>query len=471
MASITRRAPRPPAVRSAAPSAVVWGVWATCLALAVLYVAAFRANVPMRHDFDLVPYLVGHWPADLAWYWRVENDHRMTLPKLAAALLARWIELDFRSDKFLQVASLGAASAALLLAARRLRGRTAVADAIVPLVLLSATTSAASLDAFAHVLAASLVCVSFALSLRLAEGGSAATSLAFAGCVLLLPLAGSSSLVFVPGLVAASLYVAWRRLRRGASEGRRELVWLLVLAAASAALLAAYFHDFPVRDLPRTAGNVASNFFAFVSLAPGRAEGIWIVLSGLVALTSLLVAALLARAAIRGEEDAPLAATLLAQLLSCFVLALAVAWGRAAFGPTAALAHRFVPLAALLLCSAYLGAVAVRPRRLSGALQLALALLVAAAFVPNLRYGLAFGAQFREWAASVERDLRAGLPPAEVVRKNRGFRHHWNVEGTTKRMYIVLNSGVGAFSREYGPSRQREPASSVASEDVERGGP
>src|SRR5690606_11938729 len=154
----------------------------------------------------------------------------------------------------------------------------------------------------------------------------------------------------------------------------------------------------------------------------GRAEAVWTILGGLVALTSLVTASGLVRAAIGGDRDGPLAALLLAQLLSCFVLAVGVAWSRATFGPTEALAHRFVPLAALLLCGLHLGAIVVRPRRLSWALQLALALLVAAAFVPDLRYGLSTNQQSREWAASVERDLRAGLPPGEVVRNNRGFR-------------------------------------------------
>ena len=458
MASIARGAPR--------SSSIAWIVWATCLVLAVAYVAAFRANVPMRHDFDVVPYLVGHWPADLEWYWRFENEHRVPLQKLTIMMLSRSSDLDFRSDKLFQIASLGAASAAILLAARRLRGRSAPVDAIVPLALLSATTSAASLDAFAHVVPVALVCVSFALSIRLAKEASWVASIAFAACVLLLPLSGSSGVLFVPGLVAPSLHVAWARMRRGGSRARGELGFLLALGVASAVLVASYFRSFPTRDLPRTALDVASNVVAFSSLSVGRAEAIWTILGALVALASIVTASVLVRAAMRRDEDGPLAVLLLAQLLSCFVLASVIAWGRAAFGPTAALAHRFAPLAALLLCSLHLGAIAVRPRRLSSALQLALALLVAAAFVPDLRYGLSTGAQFREWAASVERDLRAGLPPGDVVRNNRGFRHEWNVGGTINRMYILLNSGVGGFSRDYGPSRGLAPASSAASEDV-----
>ena len=129
--------PSTPAPRPArlAP-VVVWGVWAAMTVALLGYVWAFARDVPWWDDWDLVPVLSGREPVSATWLWERHNEHRLPLPKLMHLALAVPSGPDFRIAAYINALGLAAGALVLILAARRLRGHTTLADALFPVLLL-----------------------------------------------------------------------------------------------------------------------------------------------------------------------------------------------------------------------------------------------------------------------------------------------------------------------------------------------
>src|SRR5262245_51085069 len=121
---------------SRASRIAVWAIWAAMLAAGLALVARYGSNVPSWDEWDMVPTLTGTQPVSAEWLWSQHNEHRVPLPRLVLLAVNLFGGPDFRIAQVLNVLVLGAASAGLILAVRRARGRTLLGDAIFPLLLL-----------------------------------------------------------------------------------------------------------------------------------------------------------------------------------------------------------------------------------------------------------------------------------------------------------------------------------------------
>ena len=86
-------------------SILVWTVWATMLAAALLLVARFGNNVPSWDEWDMVPTLTGHQPVTAEWLWSQHNEHRVPLPRLVLLAINRLGGPDFRIGQYLNVSA------------------------------------------------------------------------------------------------------------------------------------------------------------------------------------------------------------------------------------------------------------------------------------------------------------------------------------------------------------------------------
>ncbi|MBK5186778.1 MAG: sugar transferase [Gemmatimonadaceae bacterium] len=104
--------------------------------IALACIARYGRNIPLAEDWLMVPPMTGHEPRLASWLWAQNNEHRLPLPRLIllGVLMATH---DFRAGMVLNVLSLAALAAAMMLAARHLRGGvTRASDAFFPLALL-----------------------------------------------------------------------------------------------------------------------------------------------------------------------------------------------------------------------------------------------------------------------------------------------------------------------------------------------
>src|SRR5919206_1760323 len=123
--------------RTRLPALLVWVVWATTLAAALGFVARFGSNVPSWDDWDMVPTLTGRQPVTPAWLWSQHNEHRVPLPRLLFLALNRLTVTDFRVTMYFDLLAMAGVASAMILTARRIRGRTILADAFFALLLLN----------------------------------------------------------------------------------------------------------------------------------------------------------------------------------------------------------------------------------------------------------------------------------------------------------------------------------------------
>src|SRR5262249_43468050 len=92
-------------------------------------------TIPFWDEWTLVPYVTRDRPVTGAWLWAQHNEHRIPLTKLLFLPSIRTLG-GFRAPQYVNALALCALVLILLLAARRMRGRTAWTDAFLPLTLL-----------------------------------------------------------------------------------------------------------------------------------------------------------------------------------------------------------------------------------------------------------------------------------------------------------------------------------------------
>ena len=222
------------------PAAVVWLVWAVTLASILVSIARDGRNIPFEEDWFMVGPMTGHEPDLPRWLWSQNSEHRLPLPRLVNLALLRATG-DFRSTMVFDALAIAAVAAAMILVARRLRGgRTSLADAFFPLLLLHLGNWDNLVWGWQiqFVLPTVLACV--LLLVIVARPGPPTRWGAAAGAVALigLPLSGANGLIFAPTLAAWLAYAAWTR-RRDAAARPGTVDWLPAGAACLAVLLCA----------------------------------------------------------------------------------------------------------------------------------------------------------------------------------------------------------------------------------------
>jgi hypothetical protein len=438
--------PPPPRLPGAAP--IVWGAWAGLLLLALVYVARFGSRLPFYDDWSLVPVLTGARPLTPACLWEPFNEHRLPLPRLALYALGWLSGLDFRAGLVLNVLLLGGLAFALLRTAGRVRGSLHFADAFLPLLVLGLAQWESFLIEFALNLVGSTVVAGAFLILLTGSGSrpSARRAAGMAGCVVLLPLFGASGLALVPALVPWLAFVGVGHCRAADVRSRRLGLLVLGLVAAALLLCGLYLvglpHPGPGPRPVRPAAVLARGLQVLSMLLgkPGLSFAPW--QAGVVPAALLAAAGGWLVAWRRHPAERVVLLGFLAFLLGMLCLVGAVAWGRAE------VVSRYATLLVPLGCCLYFLAGRYGGTSAGPAAQMALCLLTAVVFLPNLRAALDRGSYRHLRVRGFEADVAAHVPPAVLAELGAG-----RVIAPEARDELALYLGMlrdaraGAFAR------------------------
>ena len=437
-----------------ASAAFVWLVWAATLASILVAIARDGRNIPFEEDWLMVAPMLGHEPDLPRWLWSQNSEHRLPLPRLVNLVLLR-ASGDFRSTMVFNVLTLALVAAAMILAARSLRGGlTSPADAFFPLLLLHLGNWDNLVWGWQiqFVLPTVLACVLLLIVITDPRQHSRGVSIAGAIALICLPLSGANGLVLTPALAGWFAYAAWIR-RRGDQSDRFTGSWIPGGAALVATVLCVvYFVGYessPWNEASPGLRAALETTGKFVALAVGpAAASSWLLFGGLVLFILLVCLGALFSARRNWSDQQIRLAGLLAFFASFAVLAVAVGWGRAGrAAATGRMPTRYVLLAAPVLCAAYFTLLLYGKERWQRAGPAALALLMAVLLPFNTHVGLQRRKWFGTGMTAFERDLASGALPTALARRHHGFLLHWDEPLMISSMRMLRDSGIGPFTQ------------------------
>lgn len=431
---------------------LVWGIWIVCLASLFAFIIHDGRNVPFEEDWLMVAPMTGHEPDLPAWLWSQNSEHRLPLPRLVNLTLLR-VTGDFRFTMGFDALLLGGLAAGMILVARRLRGgRTRLADAFFPLLLLHLGNWDNLVWAWQIQFVLPTVLAGVLLLVIVARPTPSSPAIAAIGALALicLPLSGANGLVFAPALAVWFAYQA--HARRGEIHDWRR--WLPGVAAGLALLLCAvYFVGYessPWNTPSPGLGATLATFGKFLALGLGPvARESWL-LFGTAASLILGAAAGVLFVALPEQDrhrDRIRVMGLLAFLAAAVLLAALVGWGRAGRAvETGRMPPRYVLLAAPGMCAAYFALLLHGRWGLRRFGLPALALLVALLFPLNTYLGLERRDWFGDGFRAFEEDLAAGASATELARRHHAFMLHWDEELMEVSLRQLHEAGIGPFA-------------------------
>jgi hypothetical protein len=440
----------PPSADNDAPRAgrlaalLVWITWAAMTAALLGYVTAFARDVPWWDDWDLVPVLSGEEPASAAWLWEPHNEHRIPVPKLIHLALAAPAGADFRAAPYLNALALSAGALALILAARRLRGRTEPADALFPLALLHWGQYDNLLWSFQVQFVCSTVLFLFAVALLTASARPPGPGriLLVGLCSLALPFCGANGAALAP---APALWLT------GAALARRRGAWLpaglavLVVAVVALSFLG-YTRPAVHPPTPGAGSGLRSALLVLLmSDGPAGAVSYGPLVGMFVLLLALAGGAAVARLSFAGRVDRLRGLGVVAAVAGVVALGAGVGWGRAGLyadnpGEITGVT-RYVTLMAPLVCCASL-AWTLAGRRLVPYLLLAAAVVMLPA---NTRLGWEAARWRAEQLDRLTADARRGVPPDELSATYRSVVHAVDPELLAERLTMLQQARLGPY--------------------------
>jgi hypothetical protein len=449
----TRRA------RATAGGLLVWGVSAILLVTSLGYVARYARNAPYCDDWAYIAYVTGDRPITAGYLWEQEGEHRHVLTRVIALGLIKLSGIEFRASTYFRTVALGGMAVALVLVARRQRGKTSFSDAFFPLLLQQWGFPECLVSAWVFVarlaptlIATPVLIIAATRGTRLTIG----TAMAAGFFVALLPLCSAAGLLYVPALLVwlgVSAVVAWRSgARRDKATSLFIIAWMLVVAVI--ALL--YFQGYdrrvsqayapPGRDIP----SILSTILAVMSSGLGLTARRYWPYSGLAMLMlSLASVATLIRHA-GGDQPATTrsrARGLLCAWGGALSLAAGLGWGRAGFGHLHAFSY--ATLALWIPCLGYLAWGIDRSPRRRYLVQAGLFVWLGLSAFQNIPAWVAEGKADHAARTAFERDLSAGVPSHLLI-----ARHHralgltdCSIELGQDGMRMLKRSRVGTFDR------------------------
>jgi hypothetical protein len=138
-------------------------VWALCWLGLWIYLSYFSTSLPFCDEWDLSQAASRSEPLTWRWLWRPANEHRAPLTRLEVLLLG-WLEgWDLRLARYVNLGLLALGAMTLILAVRSVRGRSALSDAFLGLLVLT-PCQYQSVLLYAYAYAMALACFCLALS-------------------------------------------------------------------------------------------------------------------------------------------------------------------------------------------------------------------------------------------------------------------------------------------------------------------
>ncbi len=454
---------------------LVWGTWLAMLAAAFWVMYATGHNIPLAEDWLMVAPLTGKEPNLADWLWRQVNEHRIPVPRLILLLLLQSTGGDFRVGGFFNVVLLGLLAFVAILAVRRLRGgRTRVADAFFPLILLHTGHSANLLMGWqvVFVFPTVLTCAVILAFTGARNWFDSWPKTLFLGIsVVIMPLCGANGLLFVPFLAGWFTYWGVRQWRTAPprSTPRRTSAFLVGAAGVAVALSALYFvgYEHPWWNPPspgitatlKTAAKLAAMGFGPVA---SRSWPVSIAVALGILLTSLAVAAYGVLRTKGTERQRALGVFLL--FGNVLVFALAVGYGRAGWVPTIGLPSRYVLLTVPALFASFFIWELYGPARLRKVFHGGLFLTALVLLPFNARVGRThFGDWYQQGAVAVERDIAAGVSQTEVATRHQQFLiHWWKPQELEQHIQLLREAGIEPFARLKAPRTTNANAQQTA---------
>lgn len=397
--------------------AAVLFAWLCVLAWAVGYVVRFGPRFPFGDEtelWDLLP------PSgSLSWraLWSLKNEHRVPLPRLLHyapyALFG-----DLRAPMLLEVALLAGAAWVLVAAARRIRGRTVLADTLFPVLWLNTGNWFNLLSGFQISLmlpTAIAAAILAAIAASPARPGPARAAGIGAG-LLCLPLCGGVGLIQLAALGAWAAVAGWTGRRSPETSERAGAAVLLGGLALALLVSAAYFVHYSHPHwyaYTREWSAVLVTSALVLAAGLGPAAAVWPAGGILAACTVAAALGPLATGPARAPGEGLRRLGFAASVAAIVGLALSIGVGR---GDATGLVPRYFVLAAPLYSCAHLAWTAYGAPWASASACGTLALAAWATLPGNARAGETAGLDVRDRARRFEEVVDRGAGPAELVR-------------------------------------------------------
>jgi hypothetical protein len=441
-----------PGLASRLRPVVVWGVWTMMLLVALVAIARYGPEIPRAEDWLLVAPLTGNEANLGRWLWEQNGEHRVPLPRLAYLALLKLTRADFRAGMVFNTFAIAGLAAAMMLAARRLRGRSSYADAFFPVAFLHLghwdnLVWSWQIQFVLSTLFASaflLIIVFRGANLTPLTGGLAGF------CLVALPLCGANGLVLVPPFAAWLGFVAFRSWRLDAVPRARTVALILSVSVGVALVLTSVYFlgyerpsGYPANPGLGATAKIAASFLA-MSFGPAAASWRALVVAILVviAATTLLLAGEVRSGSVEGRRRA---LGLLCFTLAIVALALAVGWGRAGYLADRSLSRRYALLAVPVLCTAFFAWELHASRRWATRVQTAFLILAVALLPGNTLRGFATRNWVQAGMDAVRQDIRTGMPRPLLAERHGPFLLHWDGERLAAGMRMLDVAGIAPF--------------------------
>jgi hypothetical protein len=371
-------------------------------------------------DFVVVPVMTRHEPLTYQWATAQFNEHRNVIPRLVQVALLRAVP-DFRAAMYLNAGLLSAAAGGAIVLARRVRGRTSIVDAVLPLSILILGQWECLLLGFAL----NLVMTGWITWRIIVIFGHSAHPPGWWACLrigaflVLLPLCGGSGLAMMPPLVLwLAGYVAcgwWSGRDPGPLARAIGLGSLMTTSATIAWYLGGYVKPAHIPPAPSLSA-ICSTTLEVCSLviSPLGWGCRWV--AGLaVVLLSSATAILLGIVAWGSPAQRPRALGLMAVLLSMLGIAFAVGYSRSGLGPGSGAYGRYITISMPLLGVVFFAWLLYGQSAACHAIHIGLLALICAG-IPEQCWSADDAGRFRRHLYfRVENRLRRGMHPSRVL--------------------------------------------------------
>lgn len=436
-------------MRGSAP----WAVAACIAALAALAGVVLRpisfVDMAVWDDLTLVPAATGAAPT-LEQLWAPHNGHRLVLPKALMGLALSLGGDRWWAPRFLSLLCLGGSTALFLALARRVRGRLALEDLVIPLAFLSPRLVSSFIHAFDVQFALHTTWVALALWLAFGAVRGSRLQLAGAAAVLgALALSGMSGLVF--GAVFAP-FLAAHAFDWESAAARRRARWHAPLLVGASWLCVGLMLTWSSAT-PGSGSGVAraKTALQFLAMAFGPAGARFWPLTGWLA-AALVLATLAALWRLRSEKSPRELGLLSGAVIASLAVAAAVGWGRAGWGGNvqAGLGERFTLLASGLVALGHLGftfatqSADARLGRLGRGASWALVVVLAAAVPSALSDARRRAEDFRVATAELTRDVHRGMPIGALAERHERV-YPWDRDALAGFLRLMCEHRLGPY--------------------------
>lgn len=399
---------------------LVAAVWASATLAAVLFVRDHARNMPFGEDFEIVGVMTGHQSMTWSWAWKQSNEHRPFLPRLILGCLAR-ASHDFRTPMYLNVGLLSAASLSMILLARRLRGRSSICDAALPVAILNLGQWETLLIGFALNLVLTTAITIHLISVvgRAPTMPSWKPALLVGGLALVLSLSGGSGLVLLPPLILWLICYS----ASGCWSGRDPCTTSRIIAHSSLIATTAavtYYISGYVKPgnvpPPGSSQAIWHTILDFLSMSITPPAWGWSHAAGIaiLALSSLTFARLL-QITFQTPTERARALGLIAILVAMLAVTASVAFSRSGISDTIGQTSRYATLSVPLLAILYISWLLYGPTPARQLLHLGILAVVLASIPANYRVADIQGDARHNAYVRIEHQLRIRTPASKLA--------------------------------------------------------